>query len=128
MRKILLDTHVVLWWVLDDGKLGKNARKLIENPNNLIFVSAASIWELSIKLNKGLLKLPEEFFDVIGQEDFENLPIDFFHAKQAGQLPAIHQDPFDRMLIAQTQAEGLELMTVDGYIPQYGIRVIDAGK
>ncbi|MDO4906706.1 type II toxin-antitoxin system VapC family toxin [Neisseria sp.] len=128
MRKILLDTHVVLWWLLDDGKLGENARKLIENSNNLIFVSAASIWEISIKLNKGLLKLPEEFFEIIGQEDFERLPIDFFHAKQAGLLPAIHQDPFDRMLIAQTQAEGLELMTVDGYIPQYGIRVIDAGR
>ena len=128
MRKILLDTHVLLWWLMDDDKLGENAHKIIRNPNNLIFVSAASIWEISIKLNKGLLKLPEEFFDITGQQDFENLSIDFFHAKQAGLLPPIHRDPFDRMLIAQTQAEGLELMTVDGYIPQYGIRVIDASK
>ena len=82
MRKILLDTHVLLWWLMDDDKLGKNAHKIIRNPNNLIFVSAASIWEISIKLNKGLLKLPEEFFDITGQQDFENLPIDFFHAKQ----------------------------------------------
>ncbi|HEZ3190930.1 TPA: type II toxin-antitoxin system VapC family toxin [Neisseria cinerea] len=128
MRKILLDTHALLWWLLDDKKLGTSARKLIENPRNVIFVSAASIWEISIKQNKGLLKLPDEFFDVLQEEDFEMLPIGLFHAKQAGSLPEIHKDPFDRMLIAQTQAEGFELMTVDEYIPQYGIRVVNASS
>ena len=83
MRKILLDTHALLWWLLDDKKLGTSARKLIENPRNVIFVSAASIWEISIKQNKGLLKLPDEFFDVLQEEDFEMLPIGLFHAKQA---------------------------------------------
>lgn len=114
--------------MLDDKKLGISARKLIENPRNAIFVSAASIWEISIKQNKGLLKLPEEFFDVLQEEDFEMLPIGLFHAKQAGSLPEIYKDPFDRMLIAQTQAEGFELMTVDEYIPQYGIRVVNASS
>ncbi|RPD86142.1 type II toxin-antitoxin system VapC family toxin [Neisseria weixii] len=128
MRKILLDTHVVIWWLLDSPELGQKSRNIVQNPDNQIFVSAATIWELSIKISKGLLELPEEIFEAIEEEDFEQLPIKWFHGKQAGILPVIHKDPFDRVLIAQAQAEGLELMTADGEIPKYGIATINAQK
>ncbi|WP_315338340.1 type II toxin-antitoxin system VapC family toxin [Neisseria sicca] len=128
MKRILLDTHVLIWWLADAPNLGNKARLLIQNPQNQIYVSAATLWELSIKMAKGLLDLPEEIFDAVAEEAFEPLPIQWFHGRQAGFLPDIHKDPFDRMLIAQAQAEGLELMTADTVIPQYGIRIIDAGK
>ncbi|ASK27854.1 type II toxin-antitoxin system VapC family toxin [Neisseria chenwenguii] len=128
MKRILLDTHVVIWWLADAGNLGGKARNCIQNRQNQIYVSAATMWELSIKMGKGLLTLPENIFEVVEDEGFIPLPITWFHGRQAGFLPEIHKDPFDRMLITQAQAEGLELMTADTVIPQYGIRVIDASK
>ena len=128
MRRILLDTHVVIWWLADAPNLGEKARSLIQNQQNQIYVSAAAMWELSIKMAKGLLDLPESVFEMIEEDGFIPLSITWFHSRQAGFLPDIHKDPFDRMLIAQVQAEGLELMTADTLIPKYGIRVIDASK
>ena len=99
MRRILLDSCVWLWWLDDNPTLGKQAKALINDGRNQLFISAATVWEIAIKRQKG-------------------------NAQQAATLPPIHQDPFDRMLIAQAQAEGLELMTADIIIPKYSIRVI----
>jgi PIN domain nuclease of toxin-antitoxin system len=126
MRRLLLDTHVFLWWLSDDPALGAEARQMIGEPRNQVLVSAASIWEISIKQAKGMLEAPEDLEVLVEDEGFTKLPISLFHGQQAGKLPEIHRDPFDRMLIAQAQAEGLELVTADGIIPQYGVRVIAA--
>jgi PIN domain nuclease of toxin-antitoxin system len=128
MRKVLIDTHVLLWWLSDDDSLGQSARQLIINPRNEIFVSAASSWEIAIKKKKGLLIAPDDIDAVVEDEGFSKLPMTIFHGEQAGALEEIHKDPFDRMLIAQAQSEGVELLTADKIIPQYGVRVIDASK
>lgn len=126
MRRLLLDTHAFLWWLSDDPSLGTDARQMIGEPRNQVLVSAASIWEISIKQAKGMLEAPEDLEALVEDEGFTKLPISLFHGQQAGKLPEIHRDPFDRMLIAQAQAEGLELVTADGIIPQYGVRVVSA--
>ncbi|WP_235864442.1 type II toxin-antitoxin system VapC family toxin [Pseudomonas migulae] len=121
-----MDTHAFLWWLSDDSSLGEDARQMIGEPRNQVLVSAASIWEISIKQAKGMLEAPEDLEALVEDEGFTKLPISLFHGQQAGKLPEIHRDPFDRMLIAQAQAEGLELVTADGIIPQYGVRVVSA--
>jgi PIN domain nuclease of toxin-antitoxin system len=126
MRRLLLDTHAFLWWLSDDPSLGADTRLMIGEPRNQVLVSAASIWEISIKQAKGMLEAPEDLEALVEDEGFTKLPISLFHGQQAGKLPEIHRDPFDRMLIAQAQAEGLELVTADGIIPQYGVRVVSA--
>lgn len=124
MRRLLLDTHTLLWWLADDKALGERARQLIANPDNHVYVSAATAWEIAIKKNKGLLQAPDDIDGIVADEGFEKLPITLFHGEQAGRLPEIHRDPFDRMLIAQAQAEGLEIITADTEISRYGIRTI----
>lgn len=128
MRRLLLDTHVLLWWLADDKALGKQARKLIASPANSVFVSAVSAWEIAIKKTRGLLNAPDDIDGIVEEEGFEKLAITLFHGERAGALPEIHRDPFDRMLIAQAQAEGLEIITGDGEIPKYGIKTIDCRK
>jgi len=126
MKKVLLDTHALLWWLADNPSLGIKSREIISNERNDVFVSAVSTWEISIKKNKGLLKTPDDIDAIVEDEGFLKLPISLFHGEQAGILENIHRDPFDRMLIAQAKAEGLELLTADKTIPKYGLRVIDA--
>lgn len=126
MRRILLDSCVWLWWMADSPSLGDKARQLIADERNTILVSAATVWEIGIKRGKGGLQLDGNLQSLVEEKGFVPLPIDLFHAEQAAALPPIHQDPFDRMLIAQAQAEGLELMTADTVIPRYGVRVIPA--
>lgn len=125
MRRLLLDTHVLLWWLSDDKSLGNATRKLISDPRNEVFVSAATTWEIAIKKNKGLLKAPDDMDRIVEDEGFSKLPVSLFHGEQAGDLPEIHRDPFDRMLVAQAQAEGLEIITADSEISKYGIRLVD---
>ncbi|WP_455926128.1 type II toxin-antitoxin system VapC family toxin [Pseudomonas putida] len=99
---------------------------IIEDPRNQVVVSAASLWEMSIKQAKGLLSVDDDLESIVVDEGVTALPIALFHAQQAGRLPFLHKDPFDRMLIAQAQAEGCELVTADSVIPRYGIRVFNA--
>jgi PIN domain nuclease of toxin-antitoxin system len=122
MKRILLDTHVLLWWLIDSPKLGVTAREAIAAADNVVYVSAASIWEIAIKKSLGKLRAPDNFDHILEQEGFEELPVSVYHAEQAGGLPAHHRDPFDRMLIAQAQAEGLLLLSQDKQISAYGIR------
>ena len=111
MKRLLLDTHVVLWWLQGSDRLKDSVVVLLKDATNEVFVSAASVWEISIKQGLGKLEAPDDLLDLIEQSGFEELSISSFHAEQAGRLPLVHKDPFDRMLIAQAQAEGLILVT-----------------
>ena len=126
MKRLLLDTHVLLWWLSDDFQLGEAARQAISNPRNQVYVSAASTWEISIKKFIGKLSAPEDMDAIVENEGFDKLPITLFHGEQAGLLPEHHKDPFDRMLIAQAQSEGLLIVTTDEKIIQYNIRTMNA--
>lgn len=128
MKRILLDTHVLLWWLSDDPRLGSEARGLVGDAANSIHVSAASTWEIAIKQGAGKVTAPDDLDGIVDREGFEKLPISLYHGQQAGRLPLLHRDPFDRMLIAQAQAEGLDILTADEQIPRYGVHTIDAGR
>ena len=128
MKRLLLDTHVLLWWLSDDPQLGQTTRQVIADPRNDVYISAASTWEISIKRSLGKLSAPEDMDSIIDNEGFDKLPISLFHGDQAGILPGHHKDPFDRMLVAQAQSEGLVVVTNDEKITRYGIRVMDARK
>lgn len=134
MRKILLDTHVLLWWI-DDEKhklLGQAARQAIMDIRNDIYVSAATAWEIAIKVNIGSLIAPTDIDQIVEDKGFLKLEISLFHGQQAGNLPIVksdnrdHKDPFDRMLIAQAQAEGMYLLSSDEVFRTYPVRLIDA--
>lgn len=123
---LLLDTHVLLWWLADDASLSEIARNAIIENNNIVFVSAATIWEIVIKKGLGKLKIPGNLQDALGENYFQSLPVTARHALAVGKLPRIHQDPFDRMLIAQTKEEKLTLITRDQEIQKYRIPFIAA--
>jgi PIN domain nuclease of toxin-antitoxin system len=128
MKRLLLDTHVLLWWLSDDSRLGEASRQEISNPRNQVYVSAASTWEISIRKSTGKLAAPEDLDAIVECEGFDKLPITLFHGDQAGLLPEHHKDPFDRMLVAQAQSDGLVIVTNDEKITQYNIRTMDAKK
>lgn len=120
--KLLLDTHILLWAAGLPGKLPRAARKLIEDEENLLLFSPASLWEVAIKRT-----LARDDFQVdprllhrgLVDNGYEELPIASSHALAAGDLPPLHKDPFDRMLIAQSQEEGIMLLTADSLVAQY---------
>ncbi len=118
---LLLDTHALLWWLDDAPQLSPEARNAVVDPGNKVFVSAASVWEVSIKAALGKLVVPDDFLVAIRADEFVEVPITFNHAHAVGKLPAIHNDPFDRMLIAQAQCESLRLVTRDQAILQYDV-------
>jgi PIN domain nuclease of toxin-antitoxin system len=120
---LLLDTHVVLWW-LAGTRLAPTAAERIGDGGELVVVSAASIWEAAIKAALGKLHMPEGLADAVVDEGFEPLPIAFPHAQLAGELPAHHRDPFDRMLVAQALTEGLTIVTHDPVFATYGVPVL----
>ena len=125
MQRFLLDTHTLLWWLADATQLGDRCREMISDQRNQVFVSAATTWEISVKMSLGKLEAPEDMDSVVEDEGFSKLPINLYHGQLAGRLPAIHPDPFDRMLIAQAQAEGMILVTADELIAKYQLRVMD---
>ena len=118
--KILLDTHLFLWWLANSPSLSEQARTLISNPENTIFVSAVSFWEIRLKESLGKLRLPADFEKKVVTESFESLPLTAAQTRQVALLPWHHRDPFDRMLVAQAQAENLILLTADNSIGAYG--------
>lgn len=119
--RILLDTHVLLWWLVDDPQLGASGREVIAAPENLIAFSAASVWEIRIKQAVGKLDLPVDFADVLARQPFEPLAVTVAHAHALRELPLLHRDPFDRLLIAQARVEGMTILTRDHAIPQYDV-------
>jgi PIN domain nuclease of toxin-antitoxin system len=121
--KVLLDTHVFLWMISAPEKLSQTAKITLESEDNKIFLSAVSGWEIAIKYQIGKLELPENPEVYVNKQVEENfievLPIELKHALHVHSLPGIHKDPFDRMLIAQSKLEGLQILTNDGLIEQY---------
>ncbi len=123
---LLLDTHVLLWWLDDPSLIAGQARELIADPRRPVFVSAAAAWEITIKRQLGKLDAPDDLEDALERERFQHLPIAIRHAVAVAELPPIHGDPFDRIQIAQARLEGLTIVTRDGWIPRYDVRCLRA--
>jgi PIN domain nuclease of toxin-antitoxin system len=123
----LLDTHVLLWWMQDAPRLQNRVRDVIGNPDYDIVVSAASIWEAAIKRGIGKLSFDTPaLLQALRQGNIRVLSITAEHALAAGDLPRHHDDPFDRMLVAQAAAEGLSIITHDRRLQQYGVGIVHA--
>ena len=124
--RLLLDTHIFLWWLSDWEQISESARAAIADPNNEVLVSAVTGWEIGIKKARGRLVAPDNLAAVVEEKRFEHLSLTFAHAERAAALPPHHRDPFDRMLIAQAQAEGLVLVTRDSRIADYEVATMGA--
>ena len=126
--RFLLDTHTFLWWIADDPHLSERARQLISDPENDIFLSAASGWEMAIKTQLGKLRLPDHFEQFIAEQLFRNnitsLPVMMSHALHVQSLPLHHRDPFDRLLIAQGQLEKMPIITTDSVFADYDVEIV----
>ena len=124
----LLDSHVLLWWWFDPDRLSQQARSLLLDPNSTVFVSAASVWELSLKHHQG--KLPEltaaiaDLPGLLQADGFQPLPISIAHGLRAGGYSQPHRDPFDRMLAAQAELEGLVLITADPQLSDFPCQIL----
>lgn len=121
---LLLDTHVLLWWCGNSARLSKRASEAIANPQNNVYVSVASAWEIAIKEALGKLRTPEPVEDAVAKNRFLPLGISFLHARQSGMLPNHHRDPFDRMLVAQAQIEELMVITHDELFRPYEVKIL----
>jgi PIN domain nuclease of toxin-antitoxin system len=120
--RLLLDTHIFIWACSKPHALSADQREAISNPDNDVFVSAASAWEISIKHSLGRLEFPlDRFEDCVSAMGCTCFGMAMAHAIAAGRLPRHHDDPFDRMLIAQAQIEGMTLVTVDSKFQHYNI-------
>jgi PIN domain nuclease of toxin-antitoxin system len=120
---LLLDTHVILWWLADDPTLSDEFKARLDNEPQA-YVSSATIWEVTIKQAAGQIVEPADLPERIRRSGFRQLSINFEHAMVAGRLPLIHRDPFDRMLVAQAQSEGLTIVTRDPRISAYDVPVL----
>ncbi len=128
--RILLDTHAWLWMISTPERFSKQALRMVEKTSVELVLSAASAWEISIKHGLGRIELPGDaeavIPDLMLRSGVEALPITHTHALRAGALPAHHKDPFDRILVAQAQLEGIPILTADQEIPSYDVEVIPA--
>ena len=126
--RALLDTHTFIWWNMGIPDLSQTARDFIGDENNEIYLSAVSAWEIAIKYRKGKLTLPEPPKTYVESraefEGFIQMPILFKHTIAIGELPNIHNDPFDHLLMAQSLVEGMPLISADSHIQQYPIDII----
>jgi PIN domain nuclease of toxin-antitoxin system len=124
--RLLIDTHALLWWLTDDAALPASARKHLARARNTVLVSSASAWEIATKFRIGKLSdagdLLADFAGYLVRERFEPLAISVDHAVRAGLLPGPHKDPFDRMLIAQAQAENIPILSNDAAFDTYGVQ------
>ena len=125
--KILLDTHTFLWWDIDPNKLSARARELCANQANIIILSVASVWEMTIKLQVGKLQLRRPLAAIIAEQqkvnDLHILSINLAHIHAIEMLPLIHKDPFDRLLIAQAQTENIAIISRDSVFQKYPVVV-----
>jgi PIN domain nuclease of toxin-antitoxin system len=120
---LLLDTHVILWWLADDPALSEDMKtRLDEEPD--VYISPASLWEVTIKQSIGRLAQPTNLAEEIRDSGFREMSISVEHVIIAGRLPLIHRDPFDRMLVAQARCEGLTLVSHDSWIQRYDVDLL----
>lgn len=126
--KAILDTHTFLWWNMGDQRLSQIARDFIADGANELFLSAASAWEIAIKTGRGRLTLPEPPNVYVAHRlvlhNIQPLPIQISHALHVFHLPNHHQDPFDRLLVAQSDLEGMPIITTDPQVARYGVSII----
>ena len=126
-RRLILDTHVLIWALEENERaLGQTLSDTLIDRANDIFVSVVTAWEMAIKRSVGKLQTPDDLPGALEELGFTQLLVNFDHARQAGMRPLIHRDPFDRMLIAQAQAEGLTLVTIDANIQRYAVPTMPA--
>jgi PIN domain nuclease of toxin-antitoxin system len=125
---LLLDTHAFVWWNFAPRELGTAAREAIADPDNQVFVSAVSVWEIAMKRRAGRLQFSASPVDAIARGGFFPLPISPAHAERVADLPLLHRDPFDRMLVAQAQLDSLTLVTADAHIAAYPVAQLWAGR
>lgn len=126
--KAILDTHVFLWWNMNDPILSELAHQIIADGSNELYLSAASAWEIAIKTARGRLILPDSPSRYVSSRmafhRIQPLPIQISHALHVYQLPDLHRDPFDRLLIAQSQLENMPILTCDAEIVKYAVQTI----
>lgn len=126
--RALLDTHVFLWWITDDRRLSQRVRRLFRDPRNELLLSAASAWEIAIKARAGDLKIEGDVGNFVREHLAANaigvLPVQLDHALGVATLPRYHGDPFDRLIVAQSQAEKLPIVTGDKMIRRYAVEVL----
>jgi PIN domain nuclease of toxin-antitoxin system len=128
MTKLLLDTHVFIWWASEPKKLSKKALTLCEDRKNILILSVASVWEMQIKIQLGKLKLDEPLSNLIEEQkeinDLQILPVELEHVLALENLAEHHKDPFDRLLVAQSNLEDLKIVSKDSIIRKYTVNVI----
>lgn len=124
--RLLLDTHVALWHFEDPGLLSVGAREAVEDPTNVVYLSAASVWEWAIKAAQGKIATPDSLDAGARRAGFTELPVTWSHGRHASSLQFLHGDPFDRMLVAQAQLEDLVLVTRDPLVQQYDVATMAA--
>ena len=120
----LIDTEIFIWGMESNPKLSPKIKKLLENPENQVFLSVVSVWEIVIKQAKGRLKLPKSVEEGIKLTGFKTLSIELVHVLTTGKLPMRHKDPFDRILIAQARVENLTFITTDEKIWKYDLPLL----
>ena len=125
---LLLDTHMLLWWITDDEKLSKKMRQCLQDPENKLFVSAVTAWELAIKSRLGRISFPKALADFLPEQlqlnRMKELSVTLRHALQVESLPTHHNDPFDRMLVAQAQVERLSIVSADKLLSKYDVPLV----
>jgi PIN domain nuclease of toxin-antitoxin system len=122
--RLLLDTHVFLWWLHDNKQISSAANSAILDPSNTVYISAISVFEVRLKHALRKITIAKNWWEKLVEQDFEHLSFSVDHANATRDLPFIHRDPFDRMLIAQAQVEGMTLVTRDGEISKYSVATL----
>jgi PIN domain nuclease of toxin-antitoxin system len=125
-QNILLDTHALIWWAIGARKLSRRIKRLVEKDSTIVYVSAASAWEIATKVRLGKLRWEssESVESYCVSQAFQLLPVSFAHGERAGSWPQKHGDPFDRMLAAQSERERLPIATNDPHIRAFGVETI----
>ena len=121
MNRLLVDTHALLWWLIDDAGLSRTAREALSDPASDVLVSTASVWEIAIKCTLGKLTAPDDLPDHVEAAGFDWLPIGAEHAWRVREVPPHHRDPFDRLLVAQCLTEGMPIVSGDARFGAYGV-------
>jgi len=121
VNRLLVDTHALLWWLIDDAGLSQTARQALSDPANDVLVSTASVWEIAIKRALGKLSAPDDLPEHIEEQGFGWLPVQAEHAWRVGDLPPHHRDPFDRLLVAQSLVERIPVVSADARFAAYGV-------
>lgn len=126
MNLLLLDTNALLGWLFELPVLGKKARQLVRSENSTVFVSSVSAAEIAIKSALGKLEAPDDLEDALAASAFVQLPLTVRHGLGLRELPRLHGDPFDRLLVAQARCEGLTIVTSDKKLAAYDVSLVDA--